>query len=333
MYELHFSESGQIMDGYAPPVFNQGATDVLVLAHGWNNNADQARELFHGIESQLLQFGYAPPLVGIFWPSKKFDSDLGKEFTAALDSPMARQILVGAMRAAVPQIASPALFHLLPVETLLRRLAGTQPLGQGLLNLSNLTTFYRMKGRAGLIGREGLAPVLDAFSVRHPGIRIHLAGHSFGARLVTAAADAVKTPVRTMTLLQGAFSHTAFAPTVNGVPGAFRQVLVKHKVAGPIAATHTRNDQAVGLAYALASRVAGQEAAFLGDSRDRFGGIGSNGAIHTPEAVANSLLPVGSAYVLDAGKIHNLRADTFIKAHSDIVNPQVAWLLHEMMAA
>jgi len=332
MYEVHFDEQGQLANGSAIPILKH-TSDVLVLSHGWNNDAKEARAMYFAMEAELERFGAAPPLIGVFWPSKKFDSALATEFDAAVDSPMARQILVGAMRAAVPEIASLSVFHMLPVEILLRRLAGTQTLRQGLLNLSNVTTFYQMKERAGTIGSQGLAALLDEISDRYPAIRIHLAGHSFGARLVTAAADAMKHPVRSLALLQGAFSHHGFAPSINGMPGGFRDVIGKRKVSGPIAATHTRNDQAVGLAYALASRVAGQEAAFLGDTNDRFGGIGSNGAVRTPEAVQKSLLPAGLKYEFAAGKIHNLRADTFVHSHSDILTPEIAWLLHDMMAA
>jgi len=49
-------------------------------------------------------------------------------------------------------------------------------------------------------------------------------------------------------------------------------------VAGPILITHTANDKAVGIAYALASRISGQTGAALGDATDVFGGIGRNGA-------------------------------------------------------
>jgi len=332
MYELHFDECGHLTDGSALPML-AGISDVLVLSHGWNNSVDEARELYHGLERELGRFGTAPPVIGVFWPSKKFDGALGKEFDAALDSPMARQILVGAMRAAVPQGLAPSVFHLLPVEILLRRLSESQPLRQGLLNLSNLTTFYQMKERAGVLGGTGLAPILDEISRQYPDTRIHLAGHSFGARLITAAADAVDGPVQSLTLLQGAFSHHGFAKSINGVAGAFRGVIEKCKVSGPVAVTHTRNDQAVGLAYALASRVAGQEAAFLGDSSDRFGGIGSNGAVGTPEAIQRTLLPRGTEYKFQPGKIHNFKADTFIRSHSDIVNPEVGWLLHSVVSA
>ena len=331
MYELHFDDRGELIEGSALPML-EGSPDVLLLTHGWNNSAEDARELYRGLDAQLGQFG-APPVIGIFWPSKKFDTELGREFDAALDSPMARQVLVGAMRAAVPHLDALSIFHTLPVEILLRRLAGAETLRHGLLNLSNLTTFYQMKERAGLIGRNGLAPVLDALVRRYSAIRIHLAGHSFGARLATSAADSVKAPVRSLTLLQGAFSHHAFSLSIAGIPGAFRTVVTQHKVTGPIAVTHTRNDKAVGLAYALAARVAGQEAAFWGDANDRFGGIGSNGAQRTPEAVQQSLLPARSVYTFEPGRIHNLRADTFVSGHSDIVHKEIGWLLNRVIAA
>ncbi len=333
MYELHFNERAELLEGSALPIPGK-SNDILVLTHGWNNNADDARELYHSIESQLVRFGAAPPIVGVFWPSKKFDDDLGKQFDDALDHPIARQVPVGAVRAAVHHgdIAND-LFHSLPVDVLLRRLAGPATLRHGLLNLMNLTTFYQMKQRSGVIGENGLAPQLDLFAAKYPQVRIHLAGHSFGARLVSAAANTVCSPVQSLTLLQGAFSHHGFAPSVNGKPGAFRDVVAKSRVNGTISATHTRNDKAVGLAYALAARVAGQEAAFLGDGNDRFGGIGSNGAQRTPEAVQQSLLPATRPYNFQKGKIHNMKADTFIGSHTDIVNPEVAWLLRQAIAA
>ena len=53
--------------------------------------------------------------------------------------------------------------------------------------------------------------------------------------------------------------------------------MAEARVAGPIIATHTVNDQAVGIAYALASRLANQVTSF-GGPEDKYGGIGRNGA-------------------------------------------------------
>jgi hypothetical protein len=95
--------------------------------------------------------------------------------------------------------------------------------------------------------------------------------------------------------------------------------------------THTKNDQAVGIAYPLASRIAHQKAAALGDRNDPYGGMGRNGAQHTPEAeeVIDGLQEVGSQYVFAQNKVFNLNADRFIKNHSDVTGPQVAYaILH-----
>src|SRR6202011_3615170 len=54
------------------------------------------------------------------------------------------------------------------------------------LNILNYMTYYEMKTRAGTVGKNGIAPLIDKFTAKVD--RIHLIGHSFGGRLVTAAA-------------------------------------------------------------------------------------------------------------------------------------------------
>jgi esterase/lipase superfamily enzyme len=196
--------------------------------------------------------------------------------------------------------------------------------------LLNLTTYYQMKARAGLVG-AGLNFVLAQIRAKIPGIRIHLVGHSFGARAVTAAVDGA-TPFQpaSLTLLQGAFSHNSLTAGFDGDRnGAFSRVVEEGKVAGPIAITHTANDRAVGLAYALVSRLAGEDKAAFGDENDRYGGIGRNGAIKLkPEKVAALTLPAaGVAIPLTSGKVNNLIADERISGHSDVRNPAVAALV------
>ena len=55
----------------------------------------------------------------------------------------------------------------------------------GVLNLLNLTTYYEMKERAGVIGSTGVNQVLRSIRAQNPKIKLHLIGHSFGGRLVT----------------------------------------------------------------------------------------------------------------------------------------------------
>ncbi|MEM1232031.1 MAG: hypothetical protein AAGI15_15920 [Pseudomonadota bacterium] len=209
-------------------------------------------------------------------------------------------------------------------------------IGRGAANLLNLLTFWRMKRRAGVIGRDGLAPALDrlqqARQAAERPLALHLCGHSFGARLLSAATAHRSARTRTLTLLQGAFSHHGFSNRLaNDRIGAFRPVIDEGKVTGPILVTHTRNDRAVGLAYPLASRLSRDDASALGGPRDRFGGIGSNGAVRTAEADALSLLAPGERYALGAGRIHNLRADAHISDHSDVTGLAVGHLLHSAL--
>jgi hypothetical protein len=199
-------------------------------------------------------------------------------------------------------------------------------------NLLNYSTYYLMKERAATVGRLGVNGVIRQLKAARPDLRVHLIGHSFGGRLVTATADGPsdQTPLvfNTLTLLQAAFSHNGFGLKFDGVrDGGFRGVLTGHKVNGPILVTHSKMDTAVGVNYPMASRIAGQDAAALGDENDRFGGMGRNGAQHTPERVVGTLQPVGSAYAFEAGKVFNLNSDLVIEEHSDICHNEVAFAL------
>lgn len=208
----------------------------------------------------------------------------------------------------------------------------------GAFKLLNLTTYYKMKERAGFIGRDGLSKVLRRIREKRPDLKLHLIGHSFGGRLVSAAAlgPDVADPVQpaSLALLQAAFSHYGFAGNYEaGKDGFFRKVLSQGRVQGPILATCTHNDEAVGKAYPIASQLAGQVGAGLGDKNSRWGGIGANGAQKTEESSDGKLLEAGGAYQWTAGKIHNLNADAFIKNHSDVTGKEVAHALLSAIAA
>ncbi|HZC99113.1 MAG TPA: hypothetical protein VFA46_02645 [Actinomycetes bacterium] len=197
-------------------------------------------------------------------------------------------------------------------------------------NLLNFTTYYQMKDRAGRVGQSGAREVLRRVRAARPDLRLHLIGHSFGARLVTAlvvgADGQPPLQVATLSLLQAAFSHNGFALHWDGSrDGLFRRMVTGGMVSGPVVITCTQNDRAVGIAYPLASRIARQTASWLGDKNDPYGGMGRNGAQHTPEATDGFLLPVGQEYGLRPGRLYNLNADDFIANHSDICKNEVAY--------
>jgi hypothetical protein len=202
-------------------------------------------------------------------------------------------------------------------------------------NLLNFATYYQMKSRAGTVGNRGVYEVLREVRKAQPDLKIHLVGHSFGGRLVAAAATGPtgEPPivVDSLMLLQAAFSHLGFAQDYEGSKdGLFRSMITGKAVKGPALITHTDNDRAVGLAYPLASRIARQVASGLGDKNDRYGGIGRNGAQKTPEATNAVLLKPGDSYQLEQGGMYNLRSDDFISNHSDVTGPEVA---HALLAA
>jgi hypothetical protein len=209
----------------------------------------------------------------------------------------------------------------------------------GVTNLMNLGTYFEMKQRAGTVGKNGVAPLIDELTSQVD--RIHLVGHSFGGRVVAAAAANSKTKkLGSLSLLQAAFSHNGFSKSRRGF---FRTVIDNKRVSGPILVTNTKKDLSVGLAYPAASRISGDAASAFGGADDPFGGIGSNGAQQMEKGeisgLAVSLEPVASPYKWEAGRIHNLKDDRFIvdpnggDAHGFVFVPEVAWAISRAVAS
>lgn len=124
-------------------------------------------------------------------------------------------------------------------------------LWSGARELLRTMSYYEMKNRAGVVGERGLGPLLGSLSGPDGPPRIHLIGHSFGARLVSYALAGLPatgtSPVKSLTLIQGAFSHFAFAHSLpfdidrhGGLSG------LEARVDGPLLATFTAADRAVG---------------------------------------------------------------------------------------
>ncbi len=209
----------------------------------------------------------------------------------------------------------------------------------GAMRLLNYLTYYEMKSRGGTVGKNGVGPLVDRLAQQAG--RVHLVGHSFGGRVVAAAASGSKTnKLRTLSLLQTAFSHNGFSKSMSGF---FRDVVDKKRVKGPIVVTYTPNDRAVGLAYPTASRLSGTVASAFGDQNDKFGGLGRNGAqkMESGEVVAgvDKLLAVNGNYPWQAGKFHNLESSKFIvnpkggDAHCFVTGKEVAWALSRAIQA
>ena len=196
-------------------------------------------------------------------------------------------------------------------------------------------TYFEMKKRAGVVGKEGLGPLLGRIHQADPDVRIHLIGHSFGARLISfalAGLPAGDSPVKSLYLLQGAFSHFAFAdalPFDRSRGGALKGMAAR--VDGPLVVSFSIHDTAVGKLYPLASLSSRDDAAGLEDRLFRWGGMGHDGA-QAVEADVAALAPVGSSYPFQPGKFVNLDGNAIVNrggpptgAHSDIFHPELVW--------
>lgn len=265
-------------------------------------------------------------------PSALLRSDPDEVFSAVRDAAVGGGDAVGAAPAE-PDTAPGVAPDLLAAGS---ATAGAGLFGQSWSSLArqvlNTFTYYTMKARAGDVGANGLAPLVDRINALPSGPRVHLAGHSFGARVVAAAATAASTPIASVTLLQGAFSHYGFTPNYadTGKDGAFRAAVTSGRIQGPLLITHTHNDRAVHLAYAVASRLARQTGAGLGDRSDLYGGIGANGSVGT-SATELPMLDEDGSYTFADGSIVNLLADDHVSGHSDVTNSAVVNALAHAM--
>ncbi|WP_329387463.1 serine-threonine protein kinase [Streptomyces sp. NBC_01351] len=213
---------------------------------------------------------------------------------------------------------------------------GLRGLWGGAKELLRQASYYQMKKRAGVVGERGLGPVLTELAAGRPALRIHLIGHSFGARLVSFSLRAVPDAaryVKSLTLLQGAFSHYAFCdrlPHDKGHGGALRGL--QRRVDGPVVACHSPHDSALKVFYPLASRMARDSAGLLGFD-ERWGAIGHDGVQAVPGAPRLSLgaalregLPTAGCVSVDAGSVVR-RGGAPSGAHSDICHAELAELV------
>jgi hypothetical protein len=196
----------------------------------------------------------------------------------------------------------------------------------------NLFTYYTMKARAGTVGTNGLAPLLAVARAART-IHLHLIGHSFGGRVVTAATSALVAPttVNSISLLQAAYSHYGVAKDYDGsgTDGAFRSVIANRKATDFILATHSTHDSAVGTWYPVASQVMHQIGSAVA-AVSKWGGMGGDGAQATPESCNDVLGATGTDYppFTDGIWLRNIDGSgpdplPTIHAHGDVTKPEI----------
>ncbi|GAA2229302.1 serine-threonine protein kinase [Streptomyces indiaensis] len=212
----------------------------------------------------------------------------------------------------------------------------------GAHELLRQATYYAMKRRAGTVGERGLGRVVGQLAKAAPGVRVHLVGHSFGARLVSFALRGLPEGVRTVksvTLLQGAFSHYAFAARLphDARAGGVLQGQ-QNRVDGPLVCCHSRHDTALGTMYPLASRMAGDSRSAAEGAVGRmlgakWGAMGHDGVQAVPGTHTYTLaealrakLPASGCVNVDAAAVVR-RGGPPAGAHSDILHEELVRLV------
>ncbi|MFC7266691.1 serine-threonine protein kinase [Streptomyces lutosisoli] len=418
-WELTFDADGDVdgreRDRLLKEVPQRKIRDLVVFAHGWNNDRSGATRLYsHFFEpvpelAPTARLGY----VGVVWPSMRFSDEPIPDFppsVAADVATVARPVLDMGSRHAllevfpgratvVEQIAR--LLDQQPDEgasleefgRLVRLLVEVRPQGpqtafaadtlaegvpesdpemlfgdtatvcgefaqalaeaetpgaasfalprlwDGAHELLRQATYYAMKRRAGTIGERGLGRAIGQLAKAAPDVRVHLVGHSFGGRLVSFALRGLPKGVRSVksvTLLQGAFSHYAFATRLPHDPRA-SGVLdgQQNRIDGPLVCCYSHFDSALGTIYPLASRMAGDSRAVTADFDigrtlgAKWGAMGHDGV----QAVAgtktltladalHTQLPASGCVNIDAAAVVN-RGGPPSGAHSDICHREL----------
>lgn len=407
-WELTFDADGDVdttqRDHLLAEVADENVTDLLVLAHGWNNDQDMATDLYRrfftpcrDLAGPRVRLGY----VGVLWPAIRFPDERIPDFEPSitatgpgpvpgagplLDEPtrllLARTFpdhdddlrRIGALleeRSEVPTrlyeysrlvrnlvavhqnsaawrfandtwTGLPAMLTDNAVEVCEVLAAAMEGTGQqelfgslrkrlwnGAHELLRQASYYAMKRRAGSVGQLGLGPAIGLLAREAPNVRVHLIGHSFGARLVSYALRGMPASVRSVkstTLLQGAFSHYAFSKRLPHAPsrsGALNGV--QRRIDGPLVSCYSRHDDALGKLYPLASKIAGDSSTFLG-LWERWGAIGYDGIRAVDGARRVKLgraIPAKGCVSVDASAVVR-RGGPPSGAHSDICHEELA---------
>lgn len=199
-----------------------------------------------------------------------------------------------------------------------------------------LASVWKIKSRAGLVGRHGVGPVLA--DLLESTARLHLIGHSYGARVLLSAIARTKLSrsVHSLLLLQPAVNRWCFAKQVGdtGKKGGYANV--PERVERPIMHTFSRHDFPLHEVFHLFVRgdnLGEFNAAAIGDTYT-YGALGGYG----PEGVAFATRPAlaaGERYELEGGIVAVdgggvVDGENAIGGHGDVNNPITWWMLHTL---
>ena len=294
---------------------------------------DRAERLFDLAQGDSLTSDEALELAGVLAPLYATDRDETAEGAAPAPAEIAASWRVA--RRPVPS-ADPADFGAAVP-------AGSDPQVAGLLDflkpkeIVRSASVWLMKDRAGRVGARGVGPLLAALV--GSGARVHVAGHSFGAKVLLSAIVAPATlpgQVHSALLLQPAVSHLCFAADADGKghPGGYRPAL--NRVTRPILSTFSAHDVPLTRMFHFALRRAGDlgDAQIAGDEPpNRYAALGGFGPRPLgPDVELVSVLDPTQRYPLDGGvRVLGVNGSRTIGGHGDVSNASTWWMLYNLI--
>ncbi|GES11886.1 hypothetical protein Amac_054830 [Acrocarpospora macrocephala] len=229
-----------------------------------------------------------------------------------------------------------------------RDAVGDEPLRSALSPLW-VTSFWKMKRRAldvGGLGVHTLLKTLQAADESHQ-VRFHLAGHSFGGIVMSAALQGppggqpLARPAHSLALLQGALSHWSFARRIPDTErsGYFHPVIAANLVSGPMVVTRSAHDRALGWFYRMAATLTRDVHLNRRAKRlPHYGAIGTYGLAGLTDAPLDLVVRPGQLrYRLEPGRRYNVDGSAVIVSssfsvqggHSNLVHPELAAVIWE----
>jgi hypothetical protein len=209
-------------------------------------------------------------------------------------------------------------------------------------NALRCATVWQMKDRAGVVGAKGVSRLLIEL-LQETNARIHLIGHSYGAKVVLSALCSPdrlpdKQKAYSVLLLQPAVSHLCFAASlpITGKPGGYWKAV--DRVVRPILSTFSSHDFPLTGVFHLAlirpSDLGDMKiAAQTGEPPNIFAALGGFGPRRSGEKIID-IQDVNQPYDLDpAVRIYGLCADRTISSHGDVSNPSTWWALYNIAKA
>ena len=214
--------------------------------------------------------------------------------------------------------------------------------------LVRTATVLQMKDRAGIVGKNGVAPLLRDTLKADSSLKVHLIGHSYGAIVVLSALCNIPsadftTQVSSVLLLQPAVSQWCFAADVDGegFAGGYRPAL--ERVSTPILTSFSKHDTPLTKMFHLAVRrdrdkgqprmaAAGAELPHSPSPYAALGGFGPAGLTPEELQVVDITTPVSRYSFRDpAPKVVALRGDQAISGHGEISVPATWWALFQQV--